>query len=145
MWVATASTTGALVAVLSAIATIGGFLAYLYFLQRSDANAAREEALALAETRRQVIADLRARLAACDRRRKGLKADYQKRIHKLEEAVERAQAEAREQAYQMQRLYAIGLADVLEGARRDLQAVPPNVEGALRRILELLASSRPAA
>jgi hypothetical protein len=145
MWVATASATGALVAVLSAIATIGGFLAYLYFVQRSDANAAREEALALAEMRRQVIADLRARLAASDRRRKRLRANYEKRIRKLEGAVERAQTEAREQAYQMQRLYAIGLADMLEGARSDLQAVPPNVESALRRILELLASSRPAA
>src|SRR5712691_3477056 len=135
MWVATASATGTLVAVLSAVATIGGFLAYLYFVQRSNANAAREEALALAETRRQVIADLRAHLASSDRRRKRLKADSEKRIRELEAALERAQAEAREQAYQMQRLYAIGLADVLEGARSDLEAVPPNVERALRRIL----------
>jgi molecular chaperone GrpE (heat shock protein) len=145
MGVGTASSTGTLVAVLSAVASFGGFLAYLYFVQRSNANAAREEALALAETRRQVIADLRARLASSDRRRKRLKADYEKRIRKLEAAVERAQTEAREQAYQMQRLYAIGLADVLEGARRDLEAVPPNVESALQRILELLESSRPAA
>ena len=53
--------------------------------------------------------------------------------------------EAREQAYQIQRLYAIGLADVLAGVRRDLEAVPADVERALRRIRELLASVPPAA
>ncbi len=144
MWLETASAT-ALVAALSAVATIGSFLAYLYFVQRSDANAAREEALALAETRRQVIADLRASLASSDQRRRRLEADYEKRIRQLETALDKARTEAREQAYQMQRLYAVGLADLLEGVCSDLDAVHPNVEGALRRIRELLASAQPVA
>lgn len=144
MWLETASAT-ALVAALSAVATIGSFLAYLYFVQRSDANAAREEALALAETRRQVIADLRAGLASSDQRRRRLEADYEQRIRQLETALDKARTEAREQAYQMQRLYAVGLADLLEGLCSDLDAVPPNVEGALRRIRELLANAQPVA
>lgn len=144
MWLETASAT-ALVAALSAVATIGSFLAYLYFVQRSDANAAREEALALAETRRQVITDLRAGLASSDQRRRRLEADYEQRIGQLETALDKARTEAREQAYQMQRLYAVGLADLLEGLCSDLDAVPPNVEGARRRIRELLASAQPVA
>jgi hypothetical protein len=142
---ATASATASLVALLSGLATIGGFLAYLYFVQRSNANDARDEALALAKTRREVIADLRAQLASSEESRVRLEKQANGRIRKLEAALEDARDEAREQAYQIQRLYAIGLADVLAGVRRDLEAVPADVEGALRRIQELLASVPPAA
>jgi hypothetical protein len=131
---ATASAAATLVATLSAVAAIGSFLAYVYFVQRSNANAAREEALALAETRREVIADLRARLEAGGQR-----------IGELQTALDDARSESREQAYQMQRLYATGLADLLEGVRGDLEAVPPNAQRALRRVHELLARQQPAA
>jgi len=142
---ATTSVTATLVAVLSGVATIGSFLAYLYFVQRSNANAARDEALALAETRRQVIADLRAQLASSEESRMRLETQADGRIRKLETALKDARTEAREQAYQIQRLYATGLADVLAGVRRDLEAVPADVERALSRIRELLASVPPAA
>ena len=145
MLLATTSVTATLVAVLSGVATIGSFLAYLYFVQRSNANAARDEALALAETRREVIADLRAQLASSEESRTRLETQADRRIRKLEMALKDARTEAREQAYQIQRLYATGLADVLAGVRRDLEAVPADVERALSRIRELLASVPPAA
>jgi hypothetical protein len=142
---ATASATATLVAVLSGVATIGSFFAYLYFVQRSSTNAARDEALALAETRREVIADLRAQLASSEETRARLETQADRRSRKLETALKDARAEAREQAYQIQRLYATGLADVLAGVRRDLEAVPADVERALSRIRDLLASVPPAA
>jgi len=142
---ATTSVTATLVAVLSGVATIGSFLAYLYFVQRSNANAARDEALALAETRRQVIADLRAQLASSEESLMRLGTQADGRIRRLETALKDARTEAREQAYQIQRLYATGLADVLAGVRRDLEVVPADVERALSRIRELLASVPPAA
>lgn len=145
MLFATASATASLVAVLAGLATIGSFLAYLYFVQRSKANDARDEALALATTRREVIADLRAQLASSEESRLRLETQADRRIRELERALGDARAEAREQAYQTQRLYAIGLSDVLAGVRRDLEAVPADVERALRRIRELLASVPPAA
>jgi chromosome segregation ATPase len=114
-------------------------------VQRSKANDARDEALALAETRREVIADLRAQLASSEESRMRLEAQADRRIRELETALEEARVEAREQAYQIQRLYAIGLADVLAGVRRDLEGVPADVERALRRIRELFASMPPAA
>jgi len=110
-----ASATATFITVLSGVATIGSFLAYLYFAQRSNANAARDEALALAETRREVIADLRAQLASSDESRMRLETQADRRIRKLETALKDARTEAREQAYQIQRLYATGLADVLAG------------------------------
>jgi hypothetical protein len=142
---ATASATASLVALLAGLGTIGSFLSYLYFVQRSKANDARDEALALAETRREVIADLRAQLASSEESRMRLERRAERRIRELETALEDARAEAREQAYQTQRLYAIGLTDVLAGVRRDLEAVPADVERALRRIRELLAHAPPAA
>jgi biopolymer transport protein ExbB/TolQ len=145
MSLAAATATATFVAVMSAVATIGSFLAYLYFVQRSNANAARDEALALAETRRQVIADLRVQLASLEKSRRQSEIGAEKRIRRLQRALDNARAEAREQAYQIQRLYAIGLTDVLAGVRRDLEAVPADVERALRRIRELLASVPPAA
>ena len=145
MWLATVSATATLIATLSAIATIGGFFAYLYFSQRSDANIAREEALSLAETRREVIADLRNQLAAAEVRHRRMKVKYEKRVHALERALHDARSEARDQAYQAQRLYAIGLVDVLDGIRSDLAAVPPDVDRALERIRNLLARAQPTA
>jgi hypothetical protein len=133
------------VALLTGLGAIGSFLSYLYFVQRSKANDARDEALALAETRREVIADLRAQLASSEESRMRLERRAERRIRELETALEDARAEAREQAYQTQRLYAIGLTDVLAGVRRDLEAVPADVERALRRIRELLAHAPPAA
>jgi hypothetical protein len=59
-----------------------------------------------------------------------MKADGDKRIHKLQRAFEHDRAEAREQAYQTQRLYAAAFADLLEGLRADLEAVPPNHDAA---------------
>jgi len=134
MWLGNASGAPTVLAVLSALAAIGTFLAYVYFVQRSNANAAREEALALAETRREVIEDLTARLASCDQR-----------TRELETTLEAARAEAREQAYQAQRLYTMGLAEVLEGVRHDLESAPPDVENALSRIRQQLAREQPAA
>src|SRR5712691_8686866 len=145
MWLATVSATAPLIATLSAVATIGGFFAYLYFLQRSDASVAREEALSLAETRREVIADLRKQLAASDARHRRMNAKHEKRVQALARALRDARSEARDQAYQAQRLYAIGLVDVLEGIRSDLAAVPPDVEGALERIRNLLARAQSTA
>jgi hypothetical protein len=142
---ATASATATLIAVFSGIATIGSFLAYLYFVQRSNANAARDEALALAETRGEVIADLRVQLASSEESRMKLETQADGRIRKLETALKDARTEAREQAYQIQRLYATGLADVLAGVRGDLEAAPADVERALTRIRDLLASVPPAA
>jgi uncharacterized protein HemX len=127
-----ASGTPTILATLSAMAAIGTFLAYVYFVQRSNANAAREEALALAQTRREVIEDLRARLASSDQR-----------IRELETALEAARAEAREQAYQAQQLYTRGLAELLEGVRHDLESAPPDVENALTRIRQQLSQEHP--
>jgi hypothetical protein len=145
MMLATTSATASVVAVLSGVASIGSFLAYLYFVRRSKATDARDEALALAETRREVIRDLRAQLASSEKSRMRLQTQADRRIRELETALEDARAEAREQAYQTQRLYAVGLADVLAGVRHDLEAVPADVERALRRIRKLLASVPPAA
>jgi hypothetical protein len=108
-----------------------------------SASAAREEALALAETRAEVIAELRVRLEALEQRHRRMKADCDKRIHKLQRALEHDRAEAREQAYQTQRLYAALFADLLEGLRADLEAVPPDHDAALARIRQLL--TRPPA
>jgi hypothetical protein len=62
------------VAALSALTGVASFLVYLYFGRRSDLVAAREEALALAETRRQVIHDLRERLKSGEKQRLRAKA-----------------------------------------------------------------------
>jgi hypothetical protein len=52
----------------SAAATAAAsFLVSLHLARRSDSNAARDEALALAETRRQVILDLRRQVASLER------------------------------------------------------------------------------
>jgi hypothetical protein len=133
------------IAAVSASAAVGTLVAYLYFVRRSDRSAAREEALALAETRAEVIAELRVRLEALERRHRRMKADCDKRINKLQRALEHDRAEAREQAYQTQRLYAATFAELLEGLRADLEAVPPDPDAALARIRQLLADEGRAA
>jgi len=50
-------------AVVSAIVAVVSLLLYVHSSGRSDKDSARDEALALAETRRQVIAELRSALA----------------------------------------------------------------------------------
>ena len=92
MWLAGVSATATLVAMLSGLATIGSFFAYLYTARRSNANAARDEALALAETRRQVIADLRRQNARSERRVRELEReleDLRANARDLEDALER--------------------------------------------------------
>jgi hypothetical protein len=74
-----------------------------------------------------------------------MKVKYEKRVQALERALHNARSEARDQAYQAQRLYAIGLVDVLDGIRGDLAAVPPDVDRALERIRNLLARAQPTA
>jgi hypothetical protein len=93
------------IAAASAAAAVGTFLAYLYFARRSEAHAAREEALALAETRGEVIVDLRQRLVALERRRRKTRVDCENRVRDLETALEATEAEARDHAYRMQRFY----------------------------------------
>jgi TolA-binding protein len=140
---ATAAATA--IAAASAAAAVGTFLAYLYFARRSDAHAAREEALALADTRGEVIVDLRQRLVSLERRLRRTRAECEQRVHELETALENMEAEAREHAYRMQRFYATSLSDLLRDVQADLEHTPPNLEGALARIRELLDGERPAA
>jgi hypothetical protein len=140
---ATAAATA--IAAASAAAAIATFLAYLYFARRSDAHAAREEALALAETRGEVIFDLRQRLAATERQLRRTTADCENRVRELESGLQTMEAEAREHAYRMQRFYAASLSDLLRDVQANLESKPPNLEGALARIRELLDGERPAA
>jgi hypothetical protein len=123
-----------IIAAASATAAVGSFLAYLYFVRRSEAHAARDEALALAETRREVIVDLRRHLAASERR-----------VRELETTLQRTETEAREHAYQMQRFYATSLSDLLRDVQAELEGEPPNVQRALARVRDLLDGERPAA
>jgi molybdopterin converting factor small subunit len=140
---ATAAATA--IAAASAAAAIGTFVAYLYFARRSDAHAAREEALALAETRGEVILDLRQRLAATERRLRQTTTNCENRVRELENSLQTIETEAREHAYRMQRFYAASLSDLLRDVQADLQNTPPNLEAALARIRELLDGERPAA
>jgi hypothetical protein len=139
-----ATSTATIVAAVSAAAAVGTLLVYLYVARRTDINGAREEALALAETRGQAIADLERRLASLQRQHRNAAVASAKRIRELEDVLTKANSEAREQAYQMQRFYASALADLLVGVQQDLEAVPPNVDRALTRIRGLLARERPA-
>jgi DNA repair ATPase RecN len=137
--------TATVIAAASAAATVGTLFAYLYFARRSEAHAAREEALALAETRGEVIADLRGRLAAVEERLAEQTVECEDRVRDLEKALQKTEADAREHAYQMQRFYATSLADLLRDVQADIQEAPPNVERALARIREVLDGERPAA
>lgn len=97
-----------LVPAVSAAVAVCSLLAYLHFARRTEAHAARDEAMALAATRAEVIADLRAQLAA-----------------------EREAESAR-------RLNDAAVASLLLDLRADLACEPPDVESALARIRRLL-------
>jgi len=140
-----ATTAASAIAAASAAAAVGTFFAYLYFARRSEAHAAREEALALAETRGEVIGDLRLRLATLERHLRETIEDCESRARDLETAIQATEAEARENAYRMQRFYAASLSDLLRDVQVNLEKKPPNLERALRRIRELLDDERPAA
>jgi hypothetical protein len=133
------------IAAASAAATLGSFLAYLYFARRSEAHAAREEALALAETRGEVIVDLRTRLATLEDELNETRSESETRVRELEAVLEAMRTEAREHAYLVHRFYSASLSDLLRDLRADLEQRPPNVRRPLARIRELLDGERPAA
>jgi hypothetical protein len=133
------------IAAVSAFAALASAFLYLFFGRKSELAAAREEALDLAETRRQVIVDLHGRLESLERRHKRMKADCERRTRELETALDAASTEAREDAYRTRHFYAAALADLLTDLRDDLERIPPDVEAALVRIRRLLAGERPAA
>jgi len=133
------------IAALSAFAAVGSVFLYLHYGRRSELAAAREEALALAETRRQVIGDLQGHLESLERRHKRLKADCERRTRELQTALDTTWTQAREEAYRTQHFYTAALSDLLNDLRTDLERIPPDVEAALVRIRRLLAGERPAA
>jgi hypothetical protein len=133
------------IAALSAFAALASLFLYLYFGRRSDLAAAREEALDLAETRRQVIRELRARIASLEEQEKQERADCARRIRYLRAALDRTRVQARDEAYQTQHFHAAALSDLLNGLRSDLKRTPPDVDAALTRIRKLLDRQRPAA
>lgn len=133
------------VAAVSAFAAAGSLVAYLFGLRRSEANAARDEALALARTRAEVIAELDAKLRAAERRHRRAQQAAAARTRTLEAAVESARADAREQAYQLQRFYAFAFAELVEELQRELEATPPDVARARARLREIAARRLPAA
>jgi hypothetical protein len=132
-----ASTT--LIGAVSAAAAVAAVLIYLYGLRRADHTAARDEALALAETRRQTVNELRRRVEALEHGQKEARAYHRKRMRELERALERTRREAREQAYRSQRLYVLALEEALAQVREELVKGPPDVGAALAKIEELLA------
>jgi hypothetical protein len=140
-----ATTAATAIAAASAAAAVGTLIAYLYFARRSEAHAAREEALALAETRGEVIIDLRGRLAVLEQRLTETTTKCERRVRELERDLEKTEAEAREHAYRMQRFYAASLSDLLRDVQAELERKPPNLEQALVRIREVLDGERPAA
>ncbi len=133
------------VAALSALAALASAFLYLHYGRRSELATAREEALALAETRRQVIGELRGRVEALERRHKRTKANCERRVGELQTALDRTRTQAREDAYRTQHFYAAALSDLLNDLRGDLERIPPDVEAAIVRIRRLLAGERPAA
>jgi hypothetical protein len=133
------------IAAVSALAAVGSLLVYVYVVRRSGRDSAREEALALAETRAQIVAALRQELKSLEQRDRRLLARCEKRQRGLQAELVRTKAEAREQTYQAQRFYAAVLADLLSGLERDLERRPPDVAGALRRIREQFPRAKPEA
>jgi len=131
-----------LIGAASVAVAFAAFLAYVYGLRRADQTAARDEALALAETRGQMVAELRRRVTALERGQKQARTHYKRHLHELEEALEQTQREAREQAYQTQRLYVLAFGEVVGDIREELEKTPTDVEGALARIAELLADEQ---
>jgi hypothetical protein len=137
-----ASTT---IAAASAAAAVATFFAYVYFARRLEAHAARDEAMALAETRGEVIVDLRRRLRLLERLLRDTTEALERRVRELEATLQKTEAEARDQAYRMHRFYAASLSDVLHGVQEELEQDPPKVENALARLRQLLDGERPAA
>ncbi len=140
-----ATTAPTFIAAASAAAGVATFFAYLYFARRSEAHAARDEALALADTRGQVIVDLRLRVAALEQQLTKTTAESEERVRELERALQETQAEERENAYRLQRFYAASLSDLLRDLRTDLESDPPNLNRVLARVRSLLDGERPAA
>jgi uncharacterized protein HemX len=114
-------TSTTLISALSVAAAVAGLLAYIYAL-------------------RQTVNELRRRVAALEHSHKQARTHYRSRVRELEEAVEQTHREAREQAYQAQRLYVLALEESLTQVREELEKTPPDVEGALARITELLTT-----
>jgi len=133
------------IAALSAFAALASLFLYLYFGRRSDLAAAREEALALAETRRQVITELRGRLESLEAQHMQAEADCDRRIRELRAALDRTREQARDEAYRTQHVYMAALSDLLRELRIDLERMPPDIETALVRIRKMLPGERPAA
>jgi hypothetical protein len=133
------------IAALSTFAAFASLFLYLYFGRRSELSAAREEALALAETRRQVVVDLQRRLDSLEHRHNRAKADCERRVRGLQTALDKTQRQARDEAYRTQHFFSTALSDLLNDLRNDLEPVPPDVEAALAHIRKLLADKRPAA
>ena len=133
------------IAALSAFAALASLFLYLYFGRRADLAAAREEAIALAETRRQVIGELRTRVESLEARLRKTKGDYARRVRGLQTALDKTRTQARDEAYQTQHFYAAALSDLLGDLRTDLERKPPDVDAALARIRKLLDNERPAA
>jgi molybdopterin converting factor small subunit len=131
------------VAALSAFAALASLFLYLYFGRRSDLAQVREEALALAQTRGQVIRELRGQLGSLEERHKRAKADRGRRIRDLRAELDKTRSQAREDAYRTQHFYASSLADLLNDLRSDLERTPPDVDAALTRIRKLLALRSP--
>ena len=133
------------IAALSAFAAVASVFLYLRFGRRSELASAREEALALAETRRQVIGELQGRLDSLQRRHKREKADCERRVRELHTALDKTRTQAGEDAYRTQHFYSAALSDLLNDLRSDLERIPPDAEAALAHIRKLLAGERPAA
>jgi biopolymer transport protein ExbB/TolQ len=135
-----ASTT--LIGAVSAATAVAGVLVYVYGLLRANQTAARDEALALAETRRQMVNELRRRVAALEHGQKEARSYHRARVRELERSLERTQRDAREQAYRAQRLYVLALGETLARVREELEKDPPDVEAALAKIQEMLADEK---
>jgi hypothetical protein len=133
------------IAALSTLAAVASAFLYLHFGRRRELDSAREEALALAETRRQVIHELQGRLDSLERRQRRAKADCERRVRELQVAFEQMQTQAREDAYRSQHSYAVTLSGLLNDLLGDLERIPPDVESAVVHIRSLLAGERPAA
>jgi hypothetical protein len=127
----------------AAFAALASLFLYLYFGRRSDLAAAREEALALAQTRGQVIRELRGQLGSLEERHKRAIAGCDRRIRDLRAKLDKTRAQARADAYRTQHFYASSLADLLNDLRSDLERTPPDVDAALTRIRKLLALHSP--
>jgi hypothetical protein len=84
------SVAATLVTDVSAVVGIVSLLAYLYSLRGTVRSAAREEALALAEARKETIAELEHRLTTLELHHRATVEAYDRRIAELEEALRRA-------------------------------------------------------